>query len=87
MGDDWRLHLAYDFLAERMSQVRVTDRRGGERLDRYAWQAEDIIVADSGDGYRRSVAWAVQQRAEVIVRIHPATFPLATDTRQALKVA
>lgn len=33
-GDDWRLHLAYDFLAGRMSQVRVTDRRGGERLDR-----------------------------------------------------
>jgi Transposase DDE domain len=77
-GDDWRLHLAYDFLAGRMAQVHVTDRGGGERLDRYAWQAGDVIVADNGYGYRRSVAVAVQQQAEVIVRIHPATFPLET---------
>src|SRR5215471_2798986 len=78
-GDDWRLHLAYDFLAGRMSQVQVTDRRGGERLDRYPWQAGDVMVADNGYGYRRSVAWAVQQQADVVVRMHPATFPLETD--------
>jgi Transposase DDE domain len=85
-GDDWRLHLAYDFLAGRMSQVQVTDRRGGERLDRYTWQAGDVIVADNGYGYRRSVAWAVQQQADVIVRMYPATFPLETDTGQPFNV-
>ena len=31
-GDDWRLHLAYAFLAGRMAQVHITDRFGGERL-------------------------------------------------------
>src|SRR4051794_1572319 len=36
-GDDWRLHLAYDFIAGRMAQVHITDRYGGERLDRYTW--------------------------------------------------
>src|SRR5512134_1222658 len=77
-SNEWRLHLAYDFLAGRMSQVQVTDRRGGERLDRYPWQAGDVVVADNGYGYRRSVAWAVQHRAALVVRIHPATFPLAT---------
>jgi Transposase DDE domain len=85
-GDDWRLHLAYDFLAGRMSQVQVTDRRGGERLDRYRWQAGDVIVADNGYGYRRSVAWAVQQQADVIVRMYPATFPLETDAGQPFNV-
>jgi hypothetical protein len=49
-GDDWRLHLAYDFLVGRMSQVQVTDRRGGERLDRYTWQPGDVLVADNGYG-------------------------------------
>jgi hypothetical protein len=49
-GDDWRRHLAYDFLAGRMRQVQVTDRRGGERLDRYTWPAGDVIVADKGYG-------------------------------------
>src|SRR5215471_2153623 len=78
-GDDWRLHLAYDFRVGRMAQVHVTDRFGGERLDRYTWQAGDVIVADNGYGYRRSVAVAVQQQADVIVRIHPATFPLETE--------
>jgi hypothetical protein len=85
-GDDWRLHLAYDFLAGRMSQVQVTDRRGGERLDRYRWQAGDVIVADNGYGYRRSVAWAVQQQADLIVRMYPATFPLETETGQPFHV-
>src|SRR4029450_13903727 len=35
-GDDWRLHLAYDFTAGRLGQVRVTDRYGGERLAAFA---------------------------------------------------
>jgi hypothetical protein len=67
-GDDWRLHLAYDFMAGRISQGQMTDRRGGERLDRDTWQAGDVMVADNGYGYRRSVAWAVQQRADIVVR-------------------
>ena len=78
-GDDGRLHLAYDLLAGRMHQVSVTDRRGGEHLARSQWRAGEVIVADRGSGYRRSVATAVQQQAEVVVRIHPATFPLETE--------
>jgi hypothetical protein len=45
-----------------------------------------VIVADNGYGYRRSVAWAVQQRADVVVRMYPATFPLETDTGQPFNV-
>src|SRR5215472_5420508 len=85
-GDDWRLHLAYDLMAGRMHQVCVTDRRGGEHLARYRWQAGDVIVADRGYGYRRSVALAVRQQADVVLRIHPATFPLETDTGQPFTV-
>jgi len=81
-GDDWRLHLAYDLLAGRMHQVDVTDRRGGEHLARYRWHAGEVIVADRGYGYRRSVATAVGQQADVVVRIHPATFPLETEAGQ-----
>src|SRR6266704_4978426 len=85
-GDDWRLHLAYDLLAGRMHQVGVTDRRGGEHLERYRWQAGDVIVADRGYGYRRSVATAVRQQEDVVVRIHPATFPLETEAAQPFNV-
>lgn len=85
-GDDWRLHLAYDLLAGRMHQVGVTDRHGGEHLERYRWHAGEVIVADRGYGYRRSVATAVRQHADVVVRIHPATFPLETEAGQPVNV-
>jgi hypothetical protein len=85
-GDDWRLHLAYDLLAGRMHQVSVTDRRGGEHLGRYQWHAGAVIVADRGYGYRRSVAMAVCQQADVVVRIPPATFPLETEAGQPFHV-
>jgi hypothetical protein len=85
-GDDWRLHLAYDLLAGRMQQVSVTDRRGGEHWARDQWHAGEVIVADRGYGYRRSVATAVHQQADVVVRLHPATFPLETEAGQPFNV-
>lgn len=85
-GDDWRLHLAYDLGAGRMHQVCVTDRSGGEHLERYRWHAGEVIVADRGYGYRRSVATAVRQQADIVVRIHPATFPLETEAGQPCNV-
>ncbi len=85
-GDDWRLHLAYDLLAGRMHQVSVTDRRGGEHLARYQWHAGEVIVADRGYGYRRSVATAVHHQADIVVRIHPATFPLETEAGEPFNV-
>ena len=54
-----------------MHQVCVTARRGGEHLARYQWPAGAVIVADRGYGYRRSVATAVRQQAEVVVRGPP----------------
>ena len=85
-GDAWRLHLADALLAGRMHQVSVTDRRGGEHMARYQWHTGDVIVADRGYGYRRSVAAAVHQQADVVVRIHPAPFPLETEAGQPFNV-
>ena len=43
-------------------------------------------MADRGYGYRRSVALAVRQQADVVLRIHPATFPLETEAGQPFAV-
>ncbi len=75
-GDDWRAHLAYDLYAGRMAQVRVTDRKGAEKLSHFDFQADDIVVGDSGYGYRKHVAYAKQKQADVVLRICLATFPL-----------
>jgi hypothetical protein len=85
-GDDWRLHLADDFTAGRLGQVRVTGRYGGERLAPFALRPGDIAVADTGYGSRASVAAAAGQRADVVLRIPPATFPLETAAEQPCEV-
>jgi hypothetical protein len=85
-GDDWRLHLAYDFTAGRMGQVMVTDAHTGEKLAHYRLRPGDIVVADNGYGYRCSIAEAVQQQAHVVLRITPTTFPLATAAGAPLDV-
>src|SRR5207245_10551879 len=54
--------------------------------ERYRWHAGEVIVADRGYGYRRSVATAVRHQADVVVRIHPATFPLETEAGQPFNV-
>ena len=81
-GDDWRAHLAYDLLAGRMAQVRVTDRKGAEKLAHFELQADDIVVGDSGYGYRKHVAYAKQNQADVVLRVCLATFPLEQDDAQ-----
>src|SRR4029450_7572210 len=69
-----------------MRQVSVPACRGGEHLGRYQWHAGAVIVADRGYGDRRSVAMAVRQQADVVVRSHPATFPLETEAGQPFHV-
>lgn len=81
-GDDWRAHLAYDLLAARMGQVRVTDRKGAEKLAHFELQAGDITVADSGYGYRKQLAFARSKQADVVLRVCLATFPLEQDDGQ-----
>jgi hypothetical protein len=81
-GDDWRVHFAYNFTVGRMDEVVVTDQHTAERLAHFTLRPGDIAVVDNGYGYRASVAIAVGQGADVVLRITPATFPVETATSQ-----
>ena len=85
-GADWRVHTAYDFTAGRLSEVGLGDQHSGEHLDHYALQAGDIVVADSGYGYRRNVATARHAGADVVLRITHSGFPLETATGAPLDI-
>ena len=61
----------------------VTDQHSAERLAHFTRQPGDIAVADNGYGYRRRVATAVRQQAEVVLRSTPATFPVTTAAGEA----
>lgn len=77
-GDDWRVPFAYDFTGGRMDEVVVTDQHSAERLAHFTRRPGDSVVADNGYGYRSSVATAVSQQADVVLRLTPATFPVET---------
>jgi hypothetical protein len=81
-GDGWRAHLVYDLIAGRMGEVVVSDRHGGERLAHFHPQRGDILVADSGYGYRTSVATAQAAQADLVVRVYLPNFPLEDATGQ-----
>jgi hypothetical protein len=85
-GDAWRVHWDYDLTAGCLGQVLVTDNHAGEHLERFALAADDIIVADSGYGYRRSVAYARRVGADVVLRIHPLTCPVEDDSGKPFDV-
>jgi Transposase DDE domain len=85
-GDAWRVHWDYDLTTGRLGQVVVTDRSGGEHLERFALAPDDIIVADSGYGYRRNLAHAHAAQAAVVLRCHPATCPLEDAQGRAFDV-
>lgn len=85
-GDDWRLHTAYDLCAGRLVQVSLSEQHGAESLERFVLQPGDVAVADAGYGYRRCVVWVLSQQADVVVRSHPATFPLLAESGQPLDV-
>lgn len=79
-GDDWRTHTAYALITGHLAEILVTDQTGGEHLDHVTLLAGASVVADGGYGYRRHGAAAQRHDADVILRIHPATFPV-TDVR------
>jgi len=86
-GDQWRLHIAYNLLAGRLSHVTIGDRHSGEHLGHYQLQGGDIVVADTCYGYRRSVALAHAAGADVILRINLSSFPLETQDTEPFDVA
>jgi hypothetical protein len=85
-GQEWRVHTAYNLLAGRFAEVTVSDRHTGESLQHYHLQPNDIVVADNGYGYRRSVAVADRQQAYVVLHITPDTFPVEEEAGRPLAV-
>lgn len=45
-GADWRLHVAYDPLAQRFTQMELTDAHGAEKLERASVAPGEIRLAD-----------------------------------------
>lgn len=88
-GTDWRVHLDYDPVGQRLTTIAVTDAHGGESLTRYAFAPDDIVLADRGFCRARGIAHVREQTADVVVRLNTGALPLftAADAARPLDLA
>ena len=78
-GSQWRLHYSLRLPALECDYFELTPARGkstGEKFGRFTAHAGEVILADAGYSHPPGVASVVGQRADVCVRLNPASMPL-----------
>jgi len=73
-----RVHLTLDLGTNRTTSVELTDREGGESLERFSLRAGEIVIADRAYGTRKGLAHATRAGAEFIVPFAWKNLPLET---------
>jgi len=64
----WRLHVGYNLSEERIDRIELTDDRGAESLNRFAFQPGDIVLGDRGYARPRDLRPVLAAGADLIVR-------------------
>jgi hypothetical protein len=81
-GTDWRVHGVYDLGSGGFSNLELTDKHGGEALDRGAGIEGEIRIADRGysaaKALCRFIKSAVRESADYVVRLRWSSLRLST---------
>ncbi|MBI2567076.1 MAG: IS4 family transposase [Candidatus Schekmanbacteria bacterium] len=80
-GTDWRVHYCIGLPDLACDFYQLTSVKGGESFTRLPVQAGDIVLGDRGYCHRQGVAYVLEQRGDVIVRMNSANFPLLSMER------
>jgi Transposase DDE domain len=75
-GSQYRLHVALDLISLQFVQLRVTDKRTGESLANFALGPGDIALADRGYAHPDKLVQAVQQGAQLVLRLNAHNVPV-----------
>jgi hypothetical protein len=84
-GSTWRLHYSLRLPDLACDHFEVTDQQGGESFVRLPVLAGDIVLADRGYAHRRGIAYLLDAKADVVVRIRSRN-ALLDPNGQQLKV-
>jgi Transposase DDE domain len=79
-----RVHTAFDLLAGRLTQIKVTDSHEGEHLEVFDLQKGDLVVTDRANGLRTRIVFVLSKLADIIVRISPSKFPMEDEQGEAI---
>jgi Transposase DDE domain len=85
-GMVWRVHTAFDLLAGRLTQLKVTDQSEAEHLEVFDLQPGDLVVTDRANGLRTRIVFVLSKMAHIIVRISPSKFPMEDEQGASMVV-
>lgn len=85
-GMIWRVHTAFDLLAGRLTQLKVTDQQEGEHLEVFDLQPGDLVITDRANGLRQRIVFVLRKGADLVVRFTPHNLPLQAAPGKALDV-
>lgn len=85
-GTNWRMHLGLDLGSMRLHDIELTDAKGAESLARLTCQAGEIVIADRGYAYARSLGAVLTTGAWLIGRIRWQNLPLLDAAGQRLDI-
>jgi Transposase DDE domain len=85
-GTDHRLHIAMDLVSLQFLEVLVSDVHTGETLKHFTFAPGDVAVADRGYAQCQGMHAALQQGADLIVRLHPFSVVLGDATGAPLEL-
>jgi hypothetical protein len=85
-GTDLRLHYSIRIPELTCDHYELTDERGGEKLGRYHFEPNELVLVDRGYSHRPGVAQVLKTGAHVLVRWNPGIFPLENRQGHALHI-
>jgi IS4 transposase len=86
-SSDYRLHLAWDWMQQRVVSMEVTDSRIAESLKRYEWFEGDVVLADAGYARAPQLKAVTEKGAEFVVRCPPTCVRMLLKTGEKLNIA
>jgi len=78
-GTDLRLHYSLQLPQLSCDHFELTDRYGGEKLGRFDFQQNELILVDRGYSHRRGVNSVLAAGADILMRWNPSIFPVETE--------
>lgn len=85
-GTDARIHAVLRLHDLRVCAVQVTDQHGGETLRRFTWMPGQLVIVDRGYSNARGIAHAVDDGADVLVRLNRGALPLYDSSGERIDV-
>jgi hypothetical protein len=77
-GTDWRIHYSIRIPELVCDHYELTDNTGGEKLGRFNFARNELVLADRGYSHRAGAAKVLKSGAALLVRWNPKSFPVAT---------